>query len=52
MAAAFDMAMPRYLLAPEVALLLSHMPDQRRRLLAEKLWNCGGRLGEVMPLTP
>lgn len=52
LAAAFGTAMPRYLLAPEVALLLSHMPDQRRRLFAETLWNCGGRLSEVLPLTP
>ncbi|WP_415173467.1 tyrosine-type recombinase/integrase [Pantoea sp.] len=43
--------MPRYLLAPEVALLLAAEPDQRRRLLIETFWNTGGRLNEVLPLT-
>ncbi|WP_241199860.1 hypothetical protein [Erwinia billingiae] len=43
--------MPRYLLAPEVAVLLSKTPDLRRRLFINALWNTGGRLNEVLPLT-
>lgn len=52
LAAAYGTAMPRYLLAPEVAVLLSHEPDQKKRLLIETFWNTGGRLNEVLPLTP
>lgn len=51
LAAAYGAAMPRYLLAPEVAVLLSHEPDQKKRLLIETFWNTGGRLNEVLPLT-
>ncbi|CBJ48209.1 tyrosine-type recombinase/integrase [Erwinia amylovora] len=52
LAAHYGTAMPRYLLAPEVALLLDAERDQRRRLLIETFWNTGGRLNEVLPLTP
>lgn len=52
LAAAYGTAMPRYLLAPEVAVLLSFMHDLRQRLFADTLWNTGGRLNEVLPLTP
>lgn len=48
LAAAYGTAMPRYLLAP---VLLSHEPDQKKRLLIETFWNTGGRLNEVLPLT-
>lgn len=51
LAAAFGTAMPRYLLAPEVAILLSHEPDLKKRLLIDTFWNTGGRLNEVVPLT-
>lgn len=52
LAAAYGTAMPRYLLASEVAVLLSFMHDLRQRLFADTLWNTGGRLNEVLPLTP
>jgi len=52
LAAHYGTAMPRYLLAPEVALLLDAERDQRKRLLIETFWNTGGRLNEVLPLTP
>ena len=52
LAARYGTAMPRYLLAPEVALLLDAERDQRKRLLIETFWNTGGRLNEVLPLTP
>lgn len=52
LAAHYGTAMPRYLLAPEVALLLDAERDQRQRLLIETFWNTGGRLNEVLPLTP
>ena len=43
--------MPRYLLAPEVAGLLSRVPDLRKRLFIDALWSTGGRLNEILPLT-
>lgn len=52
LAAHYGTAMPRYLLAPEVALLLDAERDQRKRLLIETFCNTGGRLKEVLPLTP
>ncbi len=51
LAAAYGTDMPRYLLAPEVAVLLSKMPDLRKRLFTDTLWNTGGRLNEILPLT-
>ncbi|CAK9884138.1 MAG: hypothetical protein XXXJIFNMEKO3_00519 [Candidatus Erwinia impunctatus] len=51
LAAEFGTAKPRYLLAPEVAILLSHEPDLKKRLLIDTFWNTGGRLNEVLPLT-
>jgi len=50
LAARFGTAMPRYLLAPEISLLLAAELNQRRRLLIETFWNTGGRLNEVTPL--
>lgn len=52
LAAAYGTDMPRYLLAPEVAVLLSKVPDLRKRLFIDALWNTGGRLNEILPLTP
>jgi integrase len=52
LAAAHGTAMPRYLLAPEVAVLLAAVTDLKRRLFIDTLWNTGGRLNEVLPLTP
>lgn len=49
--AAYGTDMPRYLLAPEVAVLLSRVPDLRKRLFIDALWNTGGRLNEILPLT-
>nr|WP_324021976.1 hypothetical protein [Pantoea sp. JZ29] len=43
--------MPRYLLAPEVTVLLSKMTDLRKRLFIDTQWNTGGRLNEILPLT-
>lgn len=51
-AAAYGTAMPRYLLAPEVAVLLTHARDLRHRFFIETLWNTGARLNEALPLTP
>jgi integrase len=43
---------PPYLLAPEVALLLSYMHDLRERCYFETLWNTGARPNEALALTP
>ncbi|WP_352230978.1 MULTISPECIES: tyrosine-type recombinase/integrase [unclassified Pantoea] len=51
LAAAYGSDMPRYLLAPEVAVLFSKVPDLRKRLFIDALWNTGGRLNEILPLT-
>jgi hypothetical protein len=51
-AARFGTAMPRYLLAPEVSLLLTAELNLRRRILIKTFWNIGGLLNEVTPLTP
>lgn len=52
MALTRGVALPRYLLAPEVALLLGYLPDLRQRLLIETMWNTGARLNEALALTP
>lgn len=44
--------LPKYLLAPEVAVLLSYLPDHNQRMFFDTLWNTGARLGEVMALRP
>ena len=44
--------LPCYLLAPEISLLLSYLPDLRQRLLIETLWNTGARINEALALTP
>ncbi|MBA8867214.1 integrase [Pantoea agglomerans] len=51
LAAAYGTDMPRYLLAPEVAVLLSKVSDLKKRLFIDALWNTGGRLNEILPLT-
>lgn len=51
LAAAYGTDMPRYLLAPEVSVLLSKVPDLKKRLFIDALWNTGGRLNEILPLT-
>lgn len=51
LAAAYGTDMPRYLLAPEVAVLLSRVPGLRKCLFIDALWNSGGRLNEILPLT-
>ncbi|MCU7369279.1 hypothetical protein N5E15_22145 [Pantoea stewartii] len=50
LAAAYGTDMPRYLLAPEVAVLLSKMTDLRKCLFIDTQWNIGGRLNKVLPL--
>ncbi|MGC0995425.1 hypothetical protein [Pantoea agglomerans] len=42
LAAAYGTDMPRYLLAPEMAVLLSKVLDLRKRLFIDALWNTGG----------
>ena len=43
---------PAYLLAPEVAVLLSYLPDLRQRMFFETMWNTGARPNEALALTP
>jgi integrase len=52
MAIAADLDVPRYLLAPEISVLLSYLPDLRQRVLIETLWNTGARINEALSLTP
>lgn len=52
MAIAADLDVPRYLLAPEIAVLLDYLPDLRQRVLIETLWNTGARINEALSLTP
>lgn len=44
--------LPKYLLAPEVAVLLHYLPDERQRMLYATLWNTGARITEALTLTP
>ena len=44
--------LPKYLLAPEVSVLLSYIDDLTARLYFETLWNTGARLNEALALTP
>ncbi|KEY40023.1 hypothetical protein [Pantoea agglomerans] len=48
LADAYGTDMPRYMLAPEVAVL--KVTDLRKRLFIDALWNTGGRLNEILPL--
>lgn len=51
-AAHLGAGLPKYLLAPEVALLLSYIDDLTARMYFETLWNTGARLNEALALTP
>jgi integrase len=44
--------LPKYLLAPEVAVLLSYFDDLTRRMYFDSLWNTGARLNEALALRP
>ncbi|EBX4916125.1 TPA: tyrosine-type recombinase/integrase [Klebsiella pneumoniae] len=45
--------LPKYLLEPEITLLLAHgFPDLRHRMFFDVLWNTGARLSEALALTP
>lgn len=47
-----DMDLPKYLLAPEIR-ALSELPiNDHHRMLLRLLFNCGGRINEVLALTP
>lgn len=52
MAIAADLDIPRYLLWPEVAVLLDYLPDMRQKMLVDTLWNTGARINEALALTP
>lgn len=43
---------PAYLLAYEVATVLHYLPDLQQRFLVDTLWHTGGRISEVLALTP
>ncbi|EIE8896664.1 tyrosine-type recombinase/integrase [Salmonella enterica] len=43
---------PRYLLAPEVAVLLDAVADLRQRMLFDLIWNTGARINEALAVTP
>lgn len=51
-AAQLGAGLPKYLLAPEIAVLLSYIDDLNARLYFETLWNCGARLNEALALRP
>lgn len=44
--------LPKYLLAPEVAVLLSGFEDERQRMVYAFLWNTGARITEALMVTP
>lgn len=44
--------LPKYLLAPEVAVLLSCFENERHRMLFAFLWNTGARITEALMVTP
>ncbi len=43
---------PKYLLAPEVGVLLDAVGDLRQRMLFDFLWNSGARINEALAVTP
>lgn len=47
-----DDPLPRYLLAPEVVVLLGAVPDLHRRMLFEFIWNTGARINEALAVRP
>lgn len=52
LAARLGAELPKYLLAPEVAVLLSYFDDLSRRMYFDTLWNTGARPSEARALTP
>ncbi|MDI3440220.1 tyrosine-type recombinase/integrase [Erwinia sp. V90_4] len=52
LAAQLGAELPKYLLAPEVAVLLSYFDDLNRRMYFDTLWNTGARPSEARALTP
>ena len=52
MALVHGVDLPKYLLAPEIAVILNFLPDLRQRLFFDTLWNTGARLNECLALTP
>lgn len=44
--------MPRYLLYPEVVVLLAHEKHPTYRLIMDLMWTTGARVSEVLALTP
>lgn len=51
-AAAIGAGLPKYLLAPEIAVLLSYFDDLNQRMLFDTLWNTGARINEALALRP
>lgn len=47
-----DDSLPRYLLAPEVVVLLGAVPDLHCRMLFEFIWNTGARINEALAVRP
>ncbi|WP_019105452.1 tyrosine-type recombinase/integrase [Pantoea ananatis] len=45
-------SLPKYLLAPEVAVLLSFFEDERQRMVFAFIWNTGARITEALLVTP
>ncbi|HFE3442991.1 TPA: tyrosine-type recombinase/integrase [Klebsiella aerogenes] len=52
MAISSGVDLPRYLLAPEVNILLGYLLDLHQRIFVELIWNTGARPNEVMDLPP
>ncbi len=51
-AAQLGARMPKYLLYPEVAVLLSYFDNQHQRMYFDTLWNTGARPGEARAMRP
>lgn len=51
-AAAIGAGLPKYLLAPEIAVLLSYFDDLNQRMLFDTMWNTGARINEALALRP
>ncbi|MBD6969752.1 phage integrase family protein [Vibrio parahaemolyticus] len=47
-----DMDLPKYLLAPEIRALSELQINDHHRMLLRLLFNCGGRINDVLALTP
>jgi site-specific recombinase XerD len=44
--------MPSYLLKPEITALLANEYDPEQRLILDLMWSAGGRVSEILALTP